>query len=356
MEDAHILMPDFAPGIALFGVLDGHGGKGVSNVAAQVLPTIIRKHPSFNSNPPDYSKALSESFLEMDEHFRTQAGTQQVKDMNTINTSDDFEFIEKAPDGESVSPCDNMGTTCVVALVFPCKVIVANLGDSRCILAARTSSMNEDERGEEEICVPLSSDHKPGVSEEGIRIVNAGGLVMRDMLGGFRINGGLNVSRCFGDFSYKKNKGPPEEQMISPVPDIREYPFGHLNDICIILACDGIFERNTNEDVVNFALTRMNLNGEFSPRSMAERLCDIAVSLCDSSMCTFEERFSFEPKLRFSGQDNMTTTFVYINSSSANDIASETSPMYRGKVDVGDVANEISPTPTSPSSPSYIEF
>ena len=38
-----------------------------------------------------------------------------------------------------------------------------------------------------------------------------------------RINGGLNLSRSFGDFDYKQNKSLAyDEQMITCKPDIKE--------------------------------------------------------------------------------------------------------------------------------------
>jgi len=338
MEDAHISIPNFAPGISLFGVLDGHGGKGVSQVAAKILPDLIKEHPSFNSNPPNYNNALNGAFLEMDEYLRTRKGCVEALDMDHSPVNDDYEFIEKKPNGDAVAPCDNMGTTCVIALIFPRRIVVANLGDSRCVLSARIS-IDADEGGGTVICVPLTHDHKPGVPEEGARIVNAGGLIMRDMLGGYRINGGLNVSRCFGDFAYKKGEGPPQEQMISPVPDIRHYDFSNIQDICIILACDGIFERNTNEDVAHYVQKRLHpsmaskitgtLASKISAQLMAERLSEIGVKLCDASMCTYEERFSFEPQLRFTGQDNMTTLLVHVNLPvNTSGVAEELSPVF----------------------------
>lgn len=39
-----------------------------------------------------------------------------------------------------------------------------------------------------------------------------------------RVNGGLNLTRAFGDFDYKGNKGLKyDEQLIICKPDIREF-------------------------------------------------------------------------------------------------------------------------------------
>ena len=58
-----------------------------------------------------------------------------------------------------------------------------------------------------------------------------------------RVNGGLNLTRSFGDFDYKRNKSLSyAEQMITCKPDIREVK-RQAGDEFIILGCDGIWER-----------------------------------------------------------------------------------------------------------------
>ena len=58
-----------------------------------------------------------------------------------------------------------------------------------------------------------------------------------------RVNGGLNLTRSFGDFNYKRNKTLNyAEQMITCKPDIIEVP-RQPNDEFIIMGCDGIWER-----------------------------------------------------------------------------------------------------------------
>ena len=58
-----------------------------------------------------------------------------------------------------------------------------------------------------------------------------------------RVNGGLNLTRSFGDFDYKRNKNLSyAEQMITCKPDIREVPRDSKDEF-IIMGCDGIWER-----------------------------------------------------------------------------------------------------------------
>jgi protein phosphatase 1G len=49
--------------------------------------------------------------------------------------------------------------------------------------------------------VPLSEDHKPDCPIEESRIKKAGGVITMG-----RVNGGLNLTRSFGDFDYKRVK------------------------------------------------------------------------------------------------------------------------------------------------------
>ena len=67
-----------------------------------------------------------------------------------------------------------------------------------------------------------------------------------------RINGELNLSRAFGDFRFKRVPGKkPDEQPVSCVPEIFSVPLTN-HDEYIVLGCDGIFERETNESIIAF--------------------------------------------------------------------------------------------------------
>lgn len=102
-------------------------------------------------------------------------------------------MIRKKYDAASYNDgCISLGTGCTacVVLITPTKIYTANAGDSRAVLCRKGHAL------------PLSSDHKPENEIERKRIQAAGG----DIVNG-RVNGGLNLSRSFGDFNYKKAKG-----------------------------------------------------------------------------------------------------------------------------------------------------
>ena len=120
-------------------------------------------------------------------------------------------------------------------------LFVANAGDSRCIVCRDGKA------------IEMSFDHKPEDEPELKRIENAGGRVTPDG----RVNGGLNLSRAIGDHAYKTRKSLPlTEQMISPVPDIQHLTLSK-SDSFVLLACDGIWNSLSSQEVVDFVQERM---------------------------------------------------------------------------------------------------
>jgi serine/threonine protein phosphatase PrpC len=111
-------------------------------------------------------------------------------------------------------------------LATPNAYFVANAGDSRSVLCREGKALD------------LSKDHKPDSAEEESRIKKAGGYITMG-----RVNGGLNLTRSFADFDYKKNKGLPyNEQMITCNPDIEEFQVSEKDEF-ILVGCDGIWEK-----------------------------------------------------------------------------------------------------------------
>lgn len=153
---------------------------------------------------------------------------------------------------------DRSGSTAIAALVTPSHIIVANCGDSRCILV----------RGGE--VVEMSDDHKPYNDDEQRRIEAAGGTVtMR------RVNGDLAVSRALGDFSYKQQPQlPPESQQVSAEPEIRVVERSPGADQFLVLACDGIWDVMTNHEAASFITSSATEGGLASPVELAGSLID----------------------------------------------------------------------------------
>lgn len=140
------------------------------------------------------------------------------------------------PGARTHKPGLDSGCTVVVALIKNSKLYVASAGDSRCIIIKRNGE-----------CVPMSYDHKPEDIWERRRIQSAGGRVMDG-----RVNGGLNLSRAFGDFTYKQSTLVAQNQMITPLPDVRLATLDPKKIEYIFLACDGIWNSMKNQEVTDF--------------------------------------------------------------------------------------------------------
>jgi serine/threonine protein phosphatase PrpC len=138
---------------------------------------------------------------------------------------------------------DKSGSTAVACLISPSHVYLINCGDSRAILV----SNNEVVLG--------TYDHKPINPNERERIQNAGGSVMIQ-----RVNGSLAVSRALGDYEYKCVEGRgPCEQLVSPEPEIYVREREHDKDQFVVLACDGIWDVMTNDDLKEFINSRLKI-------------------------------------------------------------------------------------------------
>ena len=100
------------------------------------------------------------------------------------------------------------GCTAVCAMVLGNQLVVANAGDSRCVLSRKGQA------------VALTEDHKPTNDEEFDRICKAGGFVADG-----RVNGSLNLSRALGDLEYKSATHVRRRFRFRPPPTRPSRPF-----------------------------------------------------------------------------------------------------------------------------------
>ena len=153
------------------------------------------------------------------------------------------------------------GATSVVAAVRNGVLYVANAGDSRAVLCRRGTA------------VALSEDHKPALPTELARISRAGGWVTAQG----RINGNLNLSRALGDLKYKGDKKlGRHEQIITAQPDVTQRKL-EKGDEFIVLACDGVWDCMTNQEVVDFVRSRLSA-GEKNLIAIAEAILDHCIA------------------------------------------------------------------------------
>ncbi|XP_033646346.1 probable protein phosphatase 2C T23F11.1 [Asterias rubens] len=249
MEDAHTtkLTVDEDRDAAFFAVYDGHGGAKVAQYAGQHLHTKMTNQMSYKKG--DIIDGIKKSFLLLDEDMLSD---ESMKD-------------------------ELAGTTALIVVIKDNKMYCGNVGDSRAVSSVSGHAQ------------PLSYDHKPGNEEETKRIIAAGGWVEFN-----RVNGNLALSRALGDFVFKRNESKPaEEQIVIALPDVT------VNNILsehefLVLACDGIWDVLTNQEVVDFIRTRV------ASKMDPEKICEDLMTRCLAPDC----------QMGGLGCDNMTVVLV----------------------------------------------
>ena len=283
-EDAHLALPQFDGNTSLWGVFDGHNGAEVAQFAAKKLPKIILNNKNYKEGKIE--TALQESFMALDDLLLTR---DSIKELITLRQS-----YSKAPITRSNAPAIASGCTAVVALIKDDMIYVANLGDSRCILSRKGKAY------------PLSEDHKPDNESEKQRIENAGGEVVYG-----RINYGVNVSRAFGDHSYKRNPTlSKKDQMIIAFPDVRTEQLRPKTDNFMVLICDGVWNSVTNEDLIAY------VNKRITKVKALSKICEEVFSQILPKVM---------PKRGIIGKDNMTFLIVKFNVGESKSLKRENS-------------------------------
>ena len=212
------------------------------------------------------------------------------------------------------------GSTGVFALVTSQEIVVANVGDSRCILAstkptpegtngsaeteateteappaliAEESSSSNDQKESAVVVTALSEDHKPTFPEEIARVKAAGfdveSIAIQEEDGTETLihkvvknaKEQLAVSRAFGDFDYKANKQLPEvEQAVIPLPDVVIHTRKPDSDLYLVLACDGIWDVMNNEEVIDLVQKQVEIKSKFAPEFLLPDVADALLHEC----------------------------------------------------------------------------
>eukprot|EP00252_Welwitschia_mirabilis_P024223 TRINITY_DN7105_c0_g1_i1.p1 TRINITY_DN7105_c0_g1~~TRINITY_DN7105_c0_g1_i1.p1 ORF type:complete len:337 (+),score=75.30 TRINITY_DN7105_c0_g1_i1:360-1370(+) len=264
MEDAHATVLDLDNSTSFFGVYDGHGGKVVAKFCAKYLHMQVLRNEAYAQG--DLPEGLRRAFLRMDEMMRGQRGWRELailgdkfnrfsglvegfiwpssKQSENNDQADDWAF-ESGPHADFPGPTS--GCTACVALIRENQLIVANAGDSRCVLSRKGQAYN------------LSRDHKPELEHERERIIRAGGFIHAG-----RVNGSLNLARAIGDMEFKQNKFlPVDKQIVTADPDIAVVELCE-DDEFMVLACDGIWDVMTSQQVVDFVQIYLNIDDKLS--------------------------------------------------------------------------------------------
>ncbi|KAL8674957.1 MAG: hypothetical protein Q9168_000660 [Polycauliona sp. 1 TL-2023] len=243
MEDAHAAVLDLQAEdlekafeaatpdkrLSFFGVYDGHGGDRVALFAGENIHKILAKQEAFKNG--DFEQALKDGFL-----------------------ATDRAILNDPKYDEEVSGC-----TASVGLISKTTIYVANAGDSRSVLGVKGRAK------------PLSFDHKPQNEGEKARICAAGGFVDFG-----RVNGNLALSRAIGDFEFKKSADlSPEQQIVTAFPDVVSHQISD-DDEFLVIACDGIWDCQSSQAVVEFV--RRGIAAKQTLSKISENMMDNCLS------------------------------------------------------------------------------
>jgi len=97
-----------------------------------------------------------------------------------------------------------------------------------------------------------------------------------------RVNGSLAVSRALGDFEYKSASDlKPEEQLVSPEPEIYIQKRNSEQNEFLVLACDGIFDVFENRELCDLIRSRLTLvknDNTEGYKQVVEQILDTSLS------------------------------------------------------------------------------
>ncbi|KPA84719.1 putative protein phosphatase 2C [Leptomonas pyrrhocoris] len=276
MEDAHTLLLLDKGGF--FGVYDGHSGAATSKYCGEYMFQFVHQTTAFMRG--EISQALYDGFIAIDKYLH------------------------------SLPSFERGGCAAVVLYVDGDDLYCANAGDSRCIMC-RNGSVDS-----------LSTDHKPFLPAEQMRIERAGCYVLNR-----RVNGMLALSRAIGDFMFKNNSQVSwEMQAVTCAPEVRVTHLNRDKDEFAVLACDGIWDMMTSEQVVEFVRPRIQ------QRVPLGRICEELMNACLS------------PQPFGLGCDNMSVIIVTFKRGSQG-----TPSPAAGVTNVGDATQTAASTPSPDS-------
>ena len=270
-EDSHITDLDLGPSnqTQIFAVFDGHGGCEVAKYVAKHFTEEFLKNKNYLRN--DIKKALEENYQKMDSLMLEKEGREELlaeyqkskeeaSKIKENNKNAQIEMLRQVIDPKEQPDAKiSMFTGCTanVLVVQENKLFFANAGDSRSVICKKAQAF------------PMSVDHKPTIPAELKRIEKAGGWVSDG-----RVLGNLNLSRGIGDSEYKMDKKlKPEEQILSNFPEVKiENLSGDID--FVVIACDGIWDCKTNQEVCDFFTDKFNKDPEGKISQFIEDLYD----------------------------------------------------------------------------------
>lgn len=206
-----------------------------------------------------------------------------VKGIKNAISETEKNFLEKVAVNSNGNLADTSGSCGVMVLIKNRKCIIANLGDSRCVLYRNKRA------------VFSTRDHKPNTDFERKRIELAGGSIYQTQStiplyqNGKLIEipwrvlpGGLSVSRTFGDIESKDIKFGGKKGVVAALPDIAEFELNEEYNF-IVIGCDGIFDVLSNMEIMECIKIVLKINK--NKRKKINELCaDFASMIIKSAL------------------------------------------------------------------------
>lgn len=262
MEDAHTVFLSL-PRLkgyheddgAIFAVFDGHCGAKCAQLCAANIVHWLCQSESYLQG--DFARGLFDAFIHGDASLRTSLGR------------------------------DSSGCAAIVTLIVGKVLYCASAGDSRAIICRKGES------------IVLTEDHKPTLPGEKKRIELSGGFVMNG-----RVNGVLALSRAFGDFPLKDEALAPQHQAVTVVPSVATVQLSK-DDEFLVVACDGIFEKKNNDEVIAFVRSAISRQRELGQPPDMSKVCEELMLDCLGPGCNLK------------GSDNMSAIVVLFKDSLA---------------------------------------
>ncbi|KAL6497129.1 hypothetical protein OROGR_029058 [Orobanche gracilis] len=253
-------------------------GKEVSKFCAKFLHHQVMEHEPYFAG--DLGTSVKKAFLRMDQIMCGRTGQKELALLRgkedqpsgigeilrtTSEDTDQTDHWLSEEENHSGYRGPSAGSTACVAIIRNNQLLVANAGDSRCVMSRKGQAYD------------LSEDHKPDIVAEKKRILEAGGYVQYG-----RVNGSLNLARAIGhlcrlnafrcDMEMKQNKSlPAEKQIVTADPDIVTLELSE-DDEFLIIACDGIWDCMSSQQAVDFV--KEQLKSEKKLSVVCERTLD----------------------------------------------------------------------------------
>lgn len=245
--------------VAFIGIYDGHGG-GAVNPAVDFVREFLADEVTERLTEIDKSDGViePEKKVELAADVMREAFRETDAWLHKYGHVIDKFLCFRIP-----HLCRKVGSTAAVLLILDSHFIFANAGDSKIILVRGGSIAFE------------TVDHNPSNEGERKRIRNSANVFI-DESWMFKVRGyqqhALSVSRGFGDFVFKEEKGLAwNEQAVSAEPEVTVLARDEKDEF-IVVASDGLWHFVSPEDVQQFVRRKLYDEKVTTERCVAELL------------------------------------------------------------------------------------